>query len=247
MKNSAMIPMAFGPNSPNNGMVFSVEGDTVTVYLVPPGTTLNDCVTPLGECNVLHAVTVANDIIKAVNPHLTEPPCTRDRLEMAIAEVLGADVNEALRANNREDTRILRSALNMLEQEGPMHGRCREPAMTKKNKTENDKEKVQRLAAILVEKAAGKRNELGDPWGDWVCSEAAELLLGLMKQRDSLRRDNDHAAKSFNVEYSSLLKQRDILFEQVDLLRCALMALYDRDTPDNRAEARNALTRTRQK
>lgn len=92
-----IVPMVFGPKSPNNGMVFSIEGDTMRMLMIPPGTKETDPLTLVGECNVLHAMTVANEILKAIVPHLPARAYTTDDLEIAISEVLGDDVNGLMR------------------------------------------------------------------------------------------------------------------------------------------------------
>ena len=40
------------------------------------------------------------------------------------------------------------------------------------------------ISAILREKAAGRRNRVGDIWGDWVCAEAADAIDEIRKVRD---------------------------------------------------------------
>lgn len=93
----AVVPLVFGPKSPNNGMVFVIEGDTMRMLMIPPGTKEHDPLTLLGECNALHAMAVANDILRAIVPHLPSRAYTTDNLEIAISEVLGDDINGLMR------------------------------------------------------------------------------------------------------------------------------------------------------
>lgn len=47
-------------------------------------------------------------------------------------------------------------------------------------------EKRGTLSARLREKAAGRRNRVGDIWGDWICAEAADTIDALVEALEAV-------------------------------------------------------------
>jgi hypothetical protein len=43
------------------------------------------------------------------------------------------------------------------------------------------------IVSALRDKAAGKRNELGDQWGDWICAGAADIIADMVKALERVR------------------------------------------------------------
>jgi len=71
------------------------------------------------------------------------------------------------------------------------------------------------LVTVLREKAAGKRNRVGDFWGDWICGEAADRIAAdeaLLRQAlEALRcTDTDANRPSYQHEQNAIaaLRQR---------------------------------------
>lgn len=47
----------------------------------------------------------------------------------------------------------------------------------------------------LREKAVGKRNNVGDLWGDWICNDAADTIESLRDEVKRLREAGENMAR----------------------------------------------------